>query len=124
MRISVRWWLTAGCDWPSSLHSAETCICPSCARASTIFSRDLSASSLKTSVRFWMSRSGTFSGEAGGASLAPWPVVWDLRFMGSDTLLKVGVPQPEACHVGSPPVRQRDEHGRTKAAQNSPGDDR
>src|SRR5262245_33082310 len=63
MRISVRWWLTAGCVWPSSWQRADTCIGPCWASARTILRRDLSASSLKTEVRSEIVSLDTFSGD-------------------------------------------------------------
>src|SRR5262249_41578285 len=42
---------TAGCDWLSRSHSAETCNSPSWARANRILRRDRSERDLKISVR-------------------------------------------------------------------------
>src|SRR5437764_3781573 len=100
MRMSVRWWLTAGWDWPSRSHSAETCSSRSWARARTIFNRDLSASSLKTSVIRWMVASDTLMGDlvARGALAA-------LDFTPSaDELLKAEHPPPRRA-PGPPPRR-------------------
>src|ERR1700722_13642882 len=76
MRISVRWWLTAGCDWPCSLHKSVTCIGPRFASAMTIVRRDLSASSLNTAVMSLSRPSGTPTADE---RCLPVPLRSDLR---------------------------------------------
>src|SRR4051812_12208460 len=100
MRMSVRGGLTAGWDWPSRSHSAETCSSLSWARARTIFNRDLSASSLKTSVSRWMVVSETLMGEVvTGGFLAT------LDFtLSADALFKATDPPPRRA-PGPPPRR-------------------
>src|SRR5262245_37208522 len=102
MRISVRWWLTAGCVWPSSWQRAETCIGPCCASARTILRRDLSASSLKTEVRSEIVSLDTFSGD----DRTLLSVLRDLRFTAM-RLLKVRTPDRPGggdllCEAGFP----------------------
>src|SRR5262245_10987754 len=73
MRINVRWWLTAGCDWPSNSHNADTCISPSRASANKILRRERSARSLKISLRLWIVPSDTLIVEGEPLAAAFWP---------------------------------------------------
>src|SRR4051794_37453387 len=70
MRIRVRWWLTAGCDWSSRAQRALTCIRPSWARVSTIFNRDRSARILNRSLSRWMVSFVTFINDGANGAFA------------------------------------------------------